>query len=210
MRISDLRQEYMRAGLSESDADPDPLRQFDIWLRDAVQAGVPLPNAMTLATVDAAGSPDARVVLLKGLEHGGFAFYTNYRSRKARQLETRAAACLVFQWSELERQVRIEGAVEKVSEAESDAYFASRPVGARLSAWASPQSQAVPSRTVLEEAARKAKERFGDSPPRPPHWGGYRVMPRSMEFWQGRADRLHDRLLYAREGAGWKIERLAP
>jgi pyridoxamine 5'-phosphate oxidase len=165
---------------------------------------------MTLATVDAAGSPDARVVLLKGLEHGGFAFYTNYRSRKARQLEARASACLVFQWSELERQVRVEGTVEKVSEAESDAYFASRPVGARISAWASPQSQVVSGRADLEEGARKAKERFGGSPPRPPHWGGYRVMPRSMEFWQGRADRLHDRLLYTRAGSGWRIERLAP
>ena len=200
----------MRAGLSESDADPDPLRQFDIWLREAVQAGVPLPNAMTLATVDAGGAPDARVVLLKGLEHGGFAFYTNYRSRKARQLEARATACLVFQWSDLERQVRVEGTVEKTSDTESDAYFASRPLGARLSAWASPQSQVVASRAALEEAARSAKERFGDSPPRPPHWGGYRVMPRSIEFWQGRADRLHDRLLYTRGGPGWRIERLAP
>jgi pyridoxamine 5'-phosphate oxidase len=210
MRISDLRQEYMRAGLSESDADPDPLRQFDMWLRDAVQAGVPLPNAMTLATVDAGGGPDARVVLLKGLEHGGFAFYTNYRSRKARQLEARAAACLVFQWSDLERQVRVEGTVEKTSNTESDAYFASRPLGARLSAWASPQSEVVSGRPVLEAAARSAKERFGDSPPRPPHWGGYRVMPRSIEFWQGRADRLHDRLLYTRSRPGWRIERLAP
>ena len=200
----------MRAGLSEADADPDPLRQFDMWLRDAVQAGVPLPNAMTLATVDAGGAPDARVVLLKGLEHGGFAFYTNYRSRKARQLEARAAACLVFQWSDLERQVRVEGAVERTSDSESDAYFASRPLGARLSAWASPQSQVVSGRAALEVAARSARERFGDSPPRPPHWGGYRVMPRSIEFWQGRADRLHDRLLYTRSGPGWRIERLAP
>jgi pyridoxamine 5'-phosphate oxidase len=179
-------------------------------LRDAVQAGLPLPNAMTLATVDAAGAPDARVVLLKGLEQGGFAFYTNYRSRKARELEANAAACLVFQWRELERQVRIEGAVEKVSEAESDAYFASRPLGARLSAWASPQSETIRNRDVLEAAAREAKHRFGDSPPRPPHWGGYRVMPRRIEFWQGRADRLHDRLLYTRAAAGWRIERLAP
>jgi pyridoxamine 5'-phosphate oxidase len=210
MKVSDLRQEYMRAGLSETDADPDALRQFDMWLRDAVQAGLPLPNAMTLATVDAAGAPDARVVLLKGLEHGGFAFYTNYRSRKARELEARPAACLVFQWSELERQVRIEGAAEKVSAAESDAYFASRPLGARLSAWASAQSEAVPSRKILEQEMEQVTKRFGSAPPRPPHWGGYRVMPRQIEFWQGRADRLHDRLRYTRAGSAWRIERLAP
>src|SRR5688500_13391620 len=155
VNVSDLRQEYMRAGLSEAHADPDPLRQFDKWLRDAVQAGLPLPNAMTLATVDAAGAPDARIVLLKGLERGGFAFYTNYRSRKARELQARPAACLVFQWSELERQVRVEGVVEKVSAAESDAYFASRPLGARLSAWASPQSESVSSRDVLEREMKK-------------------------------------------------------
>jgi pyridoxamine 5'-phosphate oxidase len=210
MKVSDLRQEYMRAGLSESHADPDPLRQFDIWLREAVQAGLPLPNAMTLATVDAAGNPAARIVLLKGLERGGFAFYTNYRSRKGRQLEARPAACLVFQWSELERQVRVEGAVEKVSAAESDTYFASRPLGARFSAWASEQSEVVPSRKTLEDEVAHAKQRYGDNPPRPPHWGGYRVLPRSIEFWQGRADRLHDRLLYTRAGEAWRIERLAP
>ena len=200
----------MRAGLLEAHAHPDALRQFDMWLGEAVQAGLPLPNAMTLATVDAAGAPDARIVLLKGLEHGGFAFYTNYRSRKARELEAHPAACLVFQWSELERQVRIEGAVERVAAAESDAYFASRPLGARLSAWASEPSTVVTGRDALESAVREMHKRFGDAPPRPPHWGGYRVRPQRMEFWQGRADRLHDRLLYTRAGAGWRIERLAP
>ena len=200
----------MRAGLSESEADPDPLRQFAMWLREAVQAGLALPNAMTLATADAAGTPDARIVLLKDLEQDGFVFYTNYHSRKARELEARPAACLVFQWSELERQVRIQGAVDKVSAADSDRYFASRPLGARLSAWASAQSDAVSGREVLEEAVRQVRKRYGDDPPRPPHWGGYRVMPQAIEFWQGRADRLHDRLLYTRTSDGWRIERLAP
>ena len=210
MNVAELRQEYMRAGLSEKDAGPDPLRLFSVWLEDAVKAGLALPNAMTLATVTPEGAPDARIVLLKGLEDGGFAFYTNYRSRKGHQLEARPAACLVFQWSELERQVRIEGSVEKVSSAESDAYFASRPLGARLSAWASAQSAPVASRQALESSMEEARRRHGDKPPRPPHWGGYRVAPQRLEFWQGRADRLHDRLLYTRDGALWKIERLAP
>jgi pyridoxamine 5'-phosphate oxidase len=210
MNVAELRQEYMRSGLSEAQAGSDPIRLFTAWLEDAVNAGLPLPNAMTLATVTPEGAPDARIVLLKGLEHGAFAFYTNYSSRKARELEARPAACLVFQWSELERQVRIEGSVEKVSAQESDAYFASRPLGARLSAWASEQSAAVASRAVLEAAMAAARARFGDAPPRPPQWGGYRVLPERIEFWQGRADRLHDRLLYTREAAAWKIERLAP
>jgi pyridoxamine 5'-phosphate oxidase len=200
----------MRSGLSEHDAGLDPLRLFEDWLQEAVRVGLPLPNAMTLATVTPEGAPDARIVLLKGLEQGGFAFYTNYRSRKGRQLEKNATACLVFQWSELERQVRIEGAVEKVTARESDQYFASRPLGARLSACASEQSEPVASRRQLEQLMEEAKQRHGDKPPRPPHWGGYRVIPQRIEFWQGRADRLHDRLLYTQEGERWKIERLAP
>jgi pyridoxamine 5'-phosphate oxidase len=210
MNIADLRQEYMRAGLSEADAQRDPIRQFELWFEDALHAGVPLPNAMTLATVDAAGAPSARVVLLKGIEEGGFVFYTSYASRKARELAARGAACLVFLWSELERQVRVEGAVEKVPAADSDRYYATRPLGARLSAWASPQSERVASRAALEKAALEARRRFGDAPPRPPHWGGFRLAPQSIEFWQGRADRLHDRLLYARSPAGWSLSRLAP
>ena len=210
MNLANLRQEYMRAGLSESDADRDPMRQFERWFEDALQAGLPLPNAMTLATVSRDGAPAARVVLLKGIERGGFVFYTNYRSIKARELERLPQACLVFMWSQLERQVRITGAVEKVDAADSDEYFVTRPVGSRLSAWASEQSEKVPSRAVLEKAMAEAKARFGDSPPRPPHWGGYRVAPREIEFWQGRADRLHDRLLYTQSAGKWKIERLAP
>jgi pyridoxamine 5'-phosphate oxidase len=207
---ANLRQEYMRSGLSESQADADALRQFERWFEDAVRAGVPLPNAMTLATVSAAGKPSARIVLLKGIEREGFVFYTNYRSRKGRELDANGAACLVFMWSELERQVRIEGRVEKVSAADSDAYFATRPLGARLSAWASAQSERVQDRPLLEQALEDAKRRHGEKPPRPPQWGGYRVIPDEIEFWQGRADRLHDRLLYTRSGGGWRIERLAP
>jgi pyridoxamine 5'-phosphate oxidase len=210
MSIASLRQEYMRAGLSESDADRDPMRQFERWFEDALRAELPLANAMTLATTGAGGKPSARVVLLKGLEGGGFVFYTNYRSRKARELEGNRAACLVFMWSPLERQVRVDGTIERVTAAESDAYYASRPVGARLSAWASPQSEPVASRNSLETAMDEARRCYGDAPPRPPHWGGYRVLPREIEFWQGRADRLHDRLLYKRAATGWTLERLAP
>ena len=210
MNIADLRQEYMRAGLSEAEAQRDPIRQFELWFQDALKAGVPLPNAMTLATVDAAGTPSARVVLLKGIEEGNFVFYTSYASRKARELAARRAACLVFLWSDLERQVRIEGAAEKVGAAESDRYYASRPLGARLSAWASEQSEKVPSRAYLEDRLQEMKRRFAEAPPRPPHWGGYRVVPQAIEFWQGRADRLHDRLLYRKDAAGWTLERLAP
>jgi pyridoxamine 5'-phosphate oxidase len=210
MKIADLRQEYMRAGLAEADAERDPIRQFERWFDDALRAQLPLPNAMTLATVGADGAPSARVVLLKGIEGGGFTFYTNYRSRKARELEARGTACLVFMWSALERQVRIDGRIERVSAAESDAYYASRPLGARLSAWASPQSEKVASRAMLENAMEEARRRHGEAPPRPPHWGGYRVLPSELEFWQGRADRLHDRLVYSREGEQWRIARLAP
>ncbi len=214
MNIADLRQEYMRAGLSERDADADPLRQFERWLQDALAAALPLANAMTLATATAEGAPDARVVLLKGVEAGGFVFYTNYDSRKGRQLAARPQACLVFLWAPLERQVRIEGRVEKLAAAESDAYFATRPLGARLSARASAQSEVVASRAHLEAAMENEKQEHGENPPRPAHWGGYRVMPERIEFWQGRENRLHDRLRYRRDGkqisGAWKIERLAP
>jgi pyridoxamine 5'-phosphate oxidase len=212
MNIADLRQEYMRAGLTEADAHPDPFAQFARWFKDALDAGLPLANAMTLATVSPGGAPDARIVLLKGVEGGSFVFFTNYESRKGRQLAARPEACLVLFWAELERQVRIEGRVEKVPAAESDAYFGSRPVGARLSAHASAQSEVVKDRQTLESSLEKQRQIHGNSPPRPSHWGGYRVTPERIEFWQGRENRLHDRLLYRRgaDAGAWTIERLAP
>lgn len=210
MNIAELRREYMRAGLDEAHADADPLRQFQRWLEDAVRANLSLPNAMTLATTGAGGAATARIVLLKGIERGGFVFFTNYRSRKGREIEAKSSACLLFLWSDLERQVRVEGGVEKVAAQESDEYYVTRPLGARLSAWASSQSEVVASRQVLESAMEEARRRHGDNPPRPPHWGGYRVLPQAIEFWQGRADRLHDRLLYQRVDGGWKIQRLSP
>jgi pyridoxamine 5'-phosphate oxidase len=210
MNIADLRQEYMRAGLSEAQADADPLRQFERWFEDALRAKLPLPNAMTLATVTPEGAPSARIVLLKGVEQGAFLFYTNYLSRKGRELEQRAQACLVLLWSDLERQVRIDGVVQKVTSTDSDAYYATRPLGARLSAWASAQSATVASRKILEDSMEQARRQHGDQPPRPANWGGYRVVPQAIEFWQGRADRLHDRLRYRREGDRWTIERLSP
>ena len=200
----------MLGGLSEKEADADPFLQFERWMRDAIDAGLPLANAMTLATVSAQGTPDARAVLLKGVDGGGFVFYTNYLSRKGIQLEANRAACLVFLWSAIERQVRIEGTVEKIAAAESDAYFTSRPLGARIAAWASAQSERVADRAALEHALQQMKERHGDHPPRPPHWGGYRLTPSAIEFWQGRENRLHDRLLYRRAQDAWTIERLAP
>lgn len=210
MKIADIREEYMRAGLAEADADLDAFVQFERWFKDAVDAGLPLPNAMTLATVRENGSPDARIVLLKGVEGGGFVFYTNYESRKGRQLSARPEGTLVFLWHALERQVRVDGRVERVTAQESDAYFASRPLGSRHSAWASHQSARVESRAVLEAALAESERKHGAHPPRPPGWGGYRLVPDEIEFWQGRENRLHDRLLYARAGSGWKIERLAP
>jgi pyridoxamine 5'-phosphate oxidase len=210
MNIADLRQEYMRAGLAEAGALADPFAQFERWFQDAHAAGLPLANAMTLATVTGDGAPDARIVLLKGVDGGGFVFYTNYGSRKGRQLAAKPIACLVFLWSQLERQVRIDGTVEKVSPADSDSYYASRPLGARLSAHASAQSEVVSDRQFLESRVENMKKQFGDKPPRPPQWGGYRVVPQRIEFWQGRENRLHDRLLYRRDAGAWKIERLAP
>jgi len=210
MDLAALRQEYMRAGLHEKDLAPDPFAQFGNWFDEALQSGIALPNAMTLATATKKGRPSARAVLLKGFDAHGFVFYTHYGSRKGRELEQNPQAMLLFCWEELERQVGIEGRVEQVSAAESDRYFASRPLGARLSAIVSPQSETVAGREDLETRLEEAAKRWRDAPPRPLHWGGYRLAPDRFEFWQGRRDRLHDRLCYRRSGGAWKIERLAP
>jgi pyridoxamine 5'-phosphate oxidase len=208
--LAALRHEYMRAGLHESDLAPDPFAQFGRWFDEALRSGIPLPNAMTLATATLDGRPSARTVLLKGFDALGFVFYTHYRSRKGQEIEQNPQAMLLFRWGELERQVGIEGRVGQVSAAESDGYFATRPLGSRLSAIVSPQSEPVVSREALETALEEASKRWRDAPPRPPHWGGYRLVPGQIEFWQGRKDRLHDRLCYRKVGGGWKIERLAP
>jgi pyridoxamine 5'-phosphate oxidase len=211
VNISDLRRNYTMAGLSEQDLSPSPFTQFAVWFEQAVAAGICEPNAMTLATATADGMPSARIVLLKGFDERGFVFYTNYESAKGREMERNPQAALVFHWCELERQVRIAGTVERVSAEESDAYFHSRPPGSRLGAWASAQSQVVPSREFLEAEFQAFDQRFGQQAiPRPEHWGGYRVAPRSVEFWQGRPSRLHDRLRYRLEGDSWIVERLSP
>lgn len=211
MNIADIRKDYALRRLDESDVDADPFKQFHAWLREAIEAQVPEPTAMTLATAGASGRPAARIMLLKALDDRGFVFYTNYASRKGAELEARPAAALTFFWKELERQVRIEGAIEKVSAAESDEYFASRPLGSRIGAWASTQSATIESRQWLEARVKAAEAQHGESPPRPPHWGGYRVIPDWLEFWQGRQSRLHDRIAYTRgAGGGWQVARLSP
>ena len=208
--ISQLRKSYERAELSEQASHADPLRQFEQWLQEAILGQVPEPNAMTLATVGGNLRPSTRVVLIKGCDERGIVFYTNYDSRKGTDLAGNPFAALQFHWVELERVVRIEGAVEKTSAEESDAYFASRPLDSRIGAWASPQSQVIAGRSVLVANAAKFGARFMLQPPRPPHWGGYRLVPDEWQFWQGRASRLHDRLRYALRGGAWVRERLAP
>lgn len=211
MKLADIRQEYMLAGLDESDADRDPLRQFAAWFEATLKADIALPNSMMLATATPDGRPSVRAVLLKGYDQRGFVFFTNYRSRKSRELEQNPQASILFCWEELERQIRIEGRIERVSAAESDEYYASRPLGSRLGAWASPQSEVVADRKTLEDSVEQMSLRHGGSPPRPPFWGGYRLVPEVFEFWQGRKNRLHDRIVYRRSGgADWSMARLAP
>lgn len=210
--LADIRKDYQKASLNKNGVDPNPFRQFEKWFSEVLESKVEEPNAMALATVSKDGQPSARIVLLKGVDETGFYFYTNYESRKALELAENANAALVFFWKELERQVRIEGRAKKSSPDKSDAYFHSRPVKSQIGAWASPQSRIISARSFLEEEVKKVEERFKTMPvTRPPFWGGYVLQPEKIEFWQGRSNRLHDRLQYSFvPGEGWKIERLAP
>ena len=208
--IAQLRKNYTFGQLSEVEVPHNPLPLFQLWFDQAVKAECPEPNSMTLATANQAGNPSARIVLLKGADENGFTFFTNYESQKGRDLAIRPQAALLFHWHELERQVRIQGIVERVSSAESDGYFQSRPAASRIGAWASPQSAVIPNREFLEEAEERFKAEFGDAPPRPEHWGGYRLRPTEIEFWQGRPSRLHDRIHYKLNEGHWQITRLAP
>ncbi|MEB3212669.1 MAG: pyridoxamine 5'-phosphate oxidase [Leptolyngbyaceae bacterium] len=212
VNVADLRRDYRVSTLEESDASADPVEQFERWWKDVLDAKVSEPNGMTLATVGADGRPSARIVLLKGFDHKGFKFFTNYTSRKGTELENHPYGAIVFWWEPLERQVRIEGTVERLTPEESDDYFERRPKGSRLGAWASPQSQVIENRQVLEDQQAEFEEKYGETEdiPRPPHWGGFRLVPDRMEFWQGRSSRLHDRLCYTKTENGWSRTRLAP
>jgi len=209
-QLAQLRSEYALKTLDERDVDRDPLKQFGVWMVEAIHAKVPEPTAMTLATVDSKGRPSGRIVLLKGVDPRGFVFFTNYASRKGRELAANPHAAMTFLWKELERQVRIEGRTEKVTQEESHAYFKTRPLGSRIGAWASPQSDVIESRIWLENRWQELGAKHGEDPPLPPHWGGYRLLPDYLEFWQGRMSRLHDRVAYTRANDRWTTARLAP
>jgi pyridoxamine 5'-phosphate oxidase len=210
-QIQALRKEYRHHSLEETDLAPDPLHQFEHWFQQALQADLPEPNAMIVSTVSATGAPSSRTVLLKEISAGGFVFFTNYLSRKGRELAANAQIAVLFYWPELERQVRIQGQAERLPAAESDAYFAGRPRGSQIGAWASAQSEVIASRTELEQRQHQLEQQYADQPiPRPPHWGGYRVIPHEIEFWQGRPNRLHDRLVYLQAGTQWQILRRSP
>jgi pyridoxamine 5'-phosphate oxidase len=208
--IAQLRKNYTFGQLTETEVPTNPLALFQVWFEQAMKAECPEPNSMTLATADQAGNPSARIVLLKGADQDGFTFFTNYESQKGKDLAIRPQAALLFHWHELERQVRIKGTVERVAASESNEYFHSRPAASRIGAWASPQSHEIPNREFLEETEKRFTAEFGDQPPRPEHWGGYRLHPNEFEFWQGRPSRLHDRITYHLEGSSWRIARLAP
>lgn len=209
--LAELRNEYARASLDERDVLPDPIREFERWLEQAMRAELVEPTAMTLATASPDGAPSARIVLLKGLDERGFVFFTDYRSQKGAELDANPRGALVFFWKELERQVRVTGTVARTGRDESEAYYRTRPLPSRLGAWASHQSRPIADRAWLEERLREATARYaGSEPPLPPHWGGYRLTPATVEFWQGRPSRLHDRIRYVRDGERWRIERLAP
>ncbi|BCL37830.1 pyridoxine/pyridoxamine 5'-phosphate oxidase [Nostoc sp. MS1] len=209
--IADLRRDYTLEGLSETEVEPNPFIQFKKWFEQALAAQLPEPNAMTIATTTPDGKPSARMVLLKDFDERGFVFFTNYNSRKGQELAENPQAALVFWWAELERQVRILGRVEKVSESESDYYFESRPAKSRLGAWASNQSEIIASREILEQRMQELQDKYQNQEiPRPQHWGGLRVIPTEIEFWQGRSSRLHDRLLYTHVDGSWEIQRLSP
>jgi pyridoxamine 5'-phosphate oxidase len=208
--LAELRRDYSQRGLLETDLDPDPLAQFRVWLAEAVEHQLLEPNAMTLSTVDEDGQPWSRTVLLKACDERGFVFFTNYLSAKAQHLAQEPRCALTFWWGAHERQVNITGRVEKIGRSETESYFNSRPLFSRLGAWASPQSTVLANREELERSFAEARERLGDEPPAPEHWGGYVVRPTNVEFWQGRSSRLHDRLRYTREGDNWVIRRFAP
>lgn len=210
--VADLRINYGKKSLNEDDVAQDPISQFGVWMEEAINAQIDEANAMLLSTISPDNQPEARVVLLKGLELDGFSFFTNYKSKKGQQLAYSPNAALNFFWKELERQVRISGEVVKLSDSESDAYFNSRPKGSRIGAWVSPQSEVIPNRAFLDIRLAELEEQYADTEviPRPPHWGGYKLIPNKVEFWQGRSNRLHDRILYTKQAGAWKIERLAP